>query len=402
MHTLVVIAGLAVVFYCIPSVPKVARACRARCTRKRLGVAILAAGSAATVAIAAYAVVTPGVLRDSTAASARSVAHQSRHVLAGKQVPLGVFTSAEEGSWSSVAEFSHQAGQPVEYVLAYLDGPVPFPIQLGATATQHGAELILQLSPYISMEQVVAGQYDGYLTSLATQIRLYGLPLILSWAPEANGNWYQWGYTHTPPAVYLAAWAHAMREFRTVSNVTWMETLNRSYQGSGPIADYIVPGVSIVGIDAYYEYHNATFGNVFGPTIAQIKGLTNAPIMISETAVGEINGQAHSIPDLVRGARADRLAGLVYFDANQQIAGVHHQHWALTAAGAAALRTSLSGSVATPAEAGTGAASGAKSRQPATGVSSPPAVPNPAAWPPGGLRPSVGALSRSAGRRAAA
>ena len=284
-------------------------------------------------------------------------------------MPLGVFTSAEDDSWSSVAEFSHQAGQPVRYVLGYLDGPEPFPIQLGATAAQHGAELILQLSPFISMEQVLAGQYDGYLTSLATQIRLYGQPVILSWAPEANGNWYQWGYQHTPAAVYLGAWARVMREFRTLSNVTWMDTLNRSYQGSGPIADYLVPGVSLIGIDAYYEYRNATFDNVLAPTIAQIRSLTNAPIMISETGVGEVNGQAHSIPDLVRGARADHLAGLVYFDANQQIAGVHHQHWALTAAGAAALRTSLAGGVATSADAGTGADGG----HAATGARQPPA-----------------------------
>jgi Glycosyl hydrolase family 26 len=374
MQTLIVIAGLAVVFYCIPSVPRVVRGLRAWFTRKRLGVAALVAGAAATVAIAGYVVVAvkPGLLYGSTAGGARSAAGQSGGAQAATQVPLGVFTSAENDSWSSVAEFGHQAGQPVRYVLAYLDGPEPFPIELGAAAEQHDAELILQLSPFMSMDQVLAGQYDGYLSSLATQIRLYGQNVILSWAPEANGNWYQWGYSHTAPTTYLDAWAHVMREFRTLSNVTWMETLNRSYQGSGPIADYLVPGVSMVGIDAYYEYRDASFDNVLAPTIAQIRGLTNAPIMISETGVGEVNGQAHSIPDLVRGARADHVAALVYFDANQQVAGVHHQHWALTSAGAAALRSSLAGGGG-PAEAGTGAEGAARSPGAAPGAKRQPA-----------------------------
>ena len=257
------------------------------------------------------------------------------------ELPLGVFTPDEGNSWTSVAAFGQQAGQPVRYVLDYLGPSQPFPAQLGAAAAAHGAAPVLQLEPSMSMQQVAAGGDDAYLSRLAAQVHAYGHAVVLSFAPEANGNWYQWGYTRTPAAEYQAAWAHVMHVFRADRNVTWMDTLNRTYPGAGPTKDYIVPGASIIGVDAYYEYPHATFSNVFGKTLRQIRAATSKPVMISETGVGQVNGQAQSLPGLVRGARASGVTGLIYFNLDQGSGSVHHQNWALTAAGAAALRTSL-------------------------------------------------------------
>ena len=253
-------------------------------------------------------------------------------------LPIGVFAPGEWKSWSPVQQFSQQAGQPVRYVLDYLGPDEPFPGLLGKLAAEHGAEPVLQLEPTMSMADIAAGKDDAYLHSLARQVTGYGHRVVLSFAPEANGNWYQYGWTRTSPAQYQAAWKHVMAEFSGVRNVTWMDTVNVSYLGSGPLNDYIVPGV-MIGIDGYYDFHNRnhSFDSVFGPTLAQVKANTKAPVMISETAIQGNDDQAGSIPDLVRQARANHLVGLIWF--NQDLGA--GQNWPLTSSGAAALRASL-------------------------------------------------------------
>jgi hypothetical protein len=257
------------------------------------------------------------------------------------QIPLGVFTPAEATSWAAVAAFGQQAGQAVRYVVAYLGPGNPFPQQLGQEAADNGAEMVLQLEPTMSMAQVAAGDYDGYLDSLATAVCDYDYPVILSWAPEANGNWYQWGAPQTPIAEYRAAWAYVMSQFRQCHNVTWMDTINRTYTGAAPTSEYVIPGVNMYGLDAYYEFSNDTFDSVIGTTLAQIRAVTNKPVMISETGIGPVAGQTRSLPGLIQGARADHIVGLIYFDVNQGNTSPIHQDWALTSVSMQLLRDGL-------------------------------------------------------------
>ena len=75
---------------------------------------------------------------------------------------------------------------------------------------------------------IAAGKYDGYLSAYAEAVRAYRHPVILSFGHEMNGNWYSWGYTHTSPAVFVAAWRHIVTLFRALGaqNVTWLWTVN--------------------------------------------------------------------------------------------------------------------------------------------------------------------------------
>jgi len=259
------------------------------------------------------------------------------------RLPLGVYEPSEAASWSAVAAFGRQAGQPVKYVVTYLGQDDPFPATLSQQAAAHGAELILQLEPTMSMARVAAGDDDAYLDQLARDIGAVGHPLIVSWAAEANGNWYAYGATRAPVADYRAAWAHVMSRFTGVREVTWMDTINRTYEGAGRTSDYVIPGVSLYGIDAYYSAAGDTFATVFMPTLAQIRAVTSKPVMVSETGIGPVTGQVRSIPGLVKGVRASHLAGLVYFDSNQGNSSPYHQDWALSPAALHALRTALSG-----------------------------------------------------------
>jgi hypothetical protein len=257
------------------------------------------------------------------------------------RVALGVYAPGAAGSWAEAARFASQAGQPVRYLEYYLGPADPFPAQLAQQAAASGTELVLQLNPTMSMADVAAGGDDSYLDSLAAQAADFGAPVILSWAAEANGNWYAYGTTRTPVADYQAAWAHVMSRFRGDANVTWMDILNRVYTGAGVTSDYIVPGVQLYGIDAYYDEPGDTFGSVFGETLEQIRAVTDKPVMISETGIGQLNDQASDIPGLIDGVLANRLAGVIYFDDDQGTTSPYHENWALTPTGLRALRDSL-------------------------------------------------------------
>jgi hypothetical protein len=270
----------------------------------------------------------------------RQAAATAKPAASPAPVALGVYEPS--GSWSSVASFGQQAGRPVRYVLAYLGDGDPFPVRLAEQAYASGASLVMQFRPGMSMAQVVAGADDAYLSSLLDQVREFGHPVILSFAPEANGDWYQYGWTNTPPAQYRAAWTHLMSLGAGVGNVTWMETLNINFKGSAPLSDYLVPGVGRYGLDGYYASPDQgagagtgagdTFASVFGATLAELRQLTSTPVMIAETGIPQ-DYQSAGIPGLIQGAKDNHLAGVIWLDAN-----IDGGHWAMTQDGFAALR----------------------------------------------------------------
>ena len=145
-----------------------------------------------------------------------------------------------------------------------------------------------------------------------------------------NAYWYSWGYGHTSPSTFVAAWRHIVTVFRArhAANVTWLWTLQADERGTGPIASWW-PGekyVTWVGIDGYYYYPSETFFSIFGKTIAEVRTLTGLPVLLSEVAVGPQAGQARKIPDLFAGMRQYGTLGLVWFDIAQHN-GVYHQDW---------------------------------------------------------------------------
>ena len=121
----------------------------------------------------------------------------------------------------------------------------------------HRATPFIQLMPgSVPMRAVASGTEDTQLRADAAQVKNLGHQVMLSFAPEANGTWYAWGWSHTPPAEWVAAWRHAVTVFRQAGalNVTWVWTVNVAFPDSGPVADYW-PGaayVGEVGIDGYF------------------------------------------------------------------------------------------------------------------------------------------------------
>ncbi len=100
-------------------------------------------------------------------------------------------------------------------------------------AADNGAIPFIQIEPSgVSLAAIAAGAFDTTLETFATDVASYGAHtgqgVIIGFGHEMNGRWYSWGYRHTAPAVFVAAWRHIVTVFRQqgADNVTWLWTVN--------------------------------------------------------------------------------------------------------------------------------------------------------------------------------
>jgi mannan endo-1,4-beta-mannosidase len=261
---------------------------------------------------------------------------------------LGVYEAGAPQNYHPVTEFVTAVGRQPNLVGYYSGWKEHFATPFADTVRRHGAVPIVQWDPTdASIPEIAAGGDDRYLRSFADSVRDYGQAVVIGFGHEMNANWYSWGYGHVPPSVFVAAWRHIVTLFRGqgADNVTWLWTINADLPTTGPIASWW-PGagyVTWVGIDGYYYIRANNFVSVFGKTITQVRTITNKPVLLSETAVGPIPGQAAKIANLFWGMHQYGTLGLVWFDIAQDD-GRYHQDWRLenTAAAQAAFRLSVS------------------------------------------------------------
>jgi mannan endo-1,4-beta-mannosidase len=229
------------------------------------------------------------------------------------------------GSYAEIDQFALSIGRQPNLVSYYKNWLLPFQPSFAALAAKHGALTLAQMDPDgISLASIAAGRYDTYLRSYAAAVRAFGGPVIISFGHEMNGNWYSWGSQHTSPAVFVRAWRHIVNMFRQVGakNVIWLWTVNVVDKNNEiPNPSPWWPGksyVTWVGIDGYFYLQSQNFAQLFGPTIVDIRELTNAPILIAETGAASTTDQASKIDEIFSGVRTYGLLGFVWFDENIQ------------------------------------------------------------------------------------
>jgi mannan endo-1,4-beta-mannosidase len=244
---------------------------------------------------------------------------------------LGVYEPGAPDTYARVASFARHVGRQPNLVLYFSGWGEQFKTSFARAARAHGAVPMVDMNPDgVSMRSIAVGRSDGYLRSYALAVRSYAHPVVISFAHEMNGNWYSWGWTRASPREWVKAWRHVVTMFRRsgADNVAWLWSVNDVTTGEGPIHDWW-PGrsyVTWVGMDAYFTQPAQNFTSLFGPTIAAIRKITHKPLLIAETAVGPLAGQAAKIPNLFTGVRKHRLLGFVWFDAAQN-SGLYHQNW---------------------------------------------------------------------------
>ena len=305
---------------------------------KLMGIAAIAAAVIVGLAIT----VTAGLHFRATASRSVVTAPTavSATLPATPQSYLGVYVPGTPGSYAGVAAFTKTTGVKPDVLTYYSGWGEKFRASFAEAAAKQGAVPLVQINPQgISLAAIASTQYDTYLGTYAAAVRSYRLPVIIGFGHEMNGSWESWGYGHTSPADFVAAWRHIVTLFRTfgADNVTWLWTVNVIEKQAGipsPVPWW--PGsayVTWVGIDGYYATSSMTFAGLFGPTIVAVHTLTTDPVIVAETGATSGASQPGRITDLFAGVRTFGLLGFAWFDA------VGKQDWRLTGpATAAALR----------------------------------------------------------------
>jgi len=246
---------------------------------------------------------------------------------------VGVFERGAPGSYQPVQRFAPVAGRKPNIAVYYGGWGAPFHARFATAAARAGAVVLVHMEPWHqSMAAVAAGHWDRYLHRFAAQVRHYGGQVILSFAPEPDGRWYPWGWHHTDPAQWVAAWRHVVTLFRESGavNVTWLWDMSSESHATGRVREWW-PGARYVdwaGIDGYYFVPTDSYQTVVGNTLKDIRKLTSRPVILSEVGIGPLAGQAAKIPGLFAGIRHDHLLGLIWFDVTQH-QGLYHQDWRL-------------------------------------------------------------------------
>jgi mannan endo-1,4-beta-mannosidase len=245
---------------------------------------------------------------------------------------LGVYEADTPGSYTGIDQFAKAIGQQPNLVSYYSPWLEPFHADFAGSAARRGAITLVQIdATNISIASIAAGQYDSYLYSYAAAVKAFGRQVILSFGHEMNGYWYTWGNQGTPPSVFRAAWRHIVTVFRVadVANVTWLWTVNVIEQT--PLIPNPAPWwpgssyVDWVGIDGYYYSPSSNFAQVFGPTIVEVRKLTNDPILIAETGANQTADQQAKVTDLFAGINTYGLLGFLWYDRNYD-----GQEWRIT------------------------------------------------------------------------
>jgi hypothetical protein len=242
---------------------------------------------------------------------------------------LGVFEVGSPPSYGPINEFAQAAGKDPNLIGFYTGWAQPFSVSMADSMHRRGLIPFVQIDPTLaSVSAIASGSYDDYLRQYADSVHDYGQAVVIGFGHEMNATWYSWGYGHTSPSTFVAAWKHIVTLFRDQGdyNVIWLWTIQVDQPGTGPILSWW-PGenfVTWVGIDGYYNRPSDIFDNLFVPTIDQVRTFTRKPILLSEMAVARHANQYANILNLFNGMTQYQTLGLVWFDEDQSRQSVSH------------------------------------------------------------------------------
>jgi mannan endo-1,4-beta-mannosidase len=156
-----------------------------------------------------------------------------------------------------------------------------------------------------SLSRIIDGEFDDYLTQYAKDITALGLPLVIRFDHEMNGNWYRWTEFDNPygneKGDYIAMWRHVHDVFESVGanqHVVWLWSPNRVDNLSRfPSIDNYYPGseyVDWVGMTGYYRPGDKSpaFTSTYDKTLGELRRIApGVPIMLSEVGATETGNQ---------------------------------------------------------------------------------------------------------------
>ena len=266
-----------------------------------------------------------------------------------RAIYTGVSVPSNPGNLSQEINFENNATKGASIIMWYqhwgsTDGTQYFQPAWMNNVRAHGSIPEVTWMPWIggggvnqpaySLNNIIAGRFDSYITSWATASKIWGHPYFLRFAHEMNGNWYPWSeqVNGNGSGQYARAWAHVHDIFTRVgaTNATWVWSPNVDYGGSTSLRE-LYPGngyVDWAGIDGY-NWGTAQpgkswlyFDGVIQQTYNDVLGITNKPLMVAETASTEHGG---SKPDWITDTYAYKvpiyfpnIRAITWFDYNKE------------------------------------------------------------------------------------
>ncbi|MHB8465115.1 MAG: glycoside hydrolase family 26 protein [Acidimicrobiales bacterium] len=259
------------------------------------------------------------------------------------RVLFGVATARGTQDLGQLDTFNSAAGKKAALFSYYNDFSSGFDAGAADAVRARGAQPMITWEPWdpsngsvnqpaYSLAAIAGGRYDSYIVGWAHQVKAWGHALTLRFAHEMNANWYPWdeGVNGNTPGQYVAAWRHVHDLFAAagVSNVSWVWSPNVVDSGTTALTE-LYPGdayVDWLGVDGYNWGTTQSwsgwqsFTDVFGATLAQLRGLSKHQIMIGETASAEQGG---SKADWIRGlfsglASNNDIRAFVWFNLDKE------------------------------------------------------------------------------------
>ncbi len=171
------------------------------------------------------------------------------------------------------------------------------------------------IDPYLRLDSMANGAFDAQFTQWADVARQLPFPIMVEFAPEANGNWYQWSgvlYDNGPQL-----WATAYQRFINIcrqegaNNITWVFHMNGIANPATPAnamvnyypGDNYIDWLGISNDGALYQTdYWDSFTDLLDPAYAEMSAVsTTKPLAIVEATVVELlsdpNAKAQWITD---------------------------------------------------------------------------------------------------------
>jgi beta-mannanase len=250
----------------------------------------------------------------------------------------------------------------------------------------------------IHLQDITAGRWDSYIRARGAEFAAAGVPIMVRWGHEFNGNWYPWGIANnnSDPALYVSAYrrVHDLVVAAGATNVQWVWCFNNN---PTPDTSYNDPARSYPG-DAYVDWvaidgynwglapswdpagnYWTSFESMFASAYGKARAIApRRPIMIAEVGSSEDGGdKSRWINDMSTALQSGRypdLKTILYFDQDKE------ERWSGTSS--SAVQTAFTSWVNQTYMKGTGAELAQVAAQYKAGTTSPPTTAPPTTTPP--------------------
>jgi hypothetical protein len=249
----------------------------------------------------------------------------------GKAPLFGAYTYG--GVWSgmeSVYKLETTVGQKLSIVHWFMSFDHTWDANLFKTASEGGRLPLVAWQPHRqSLDSIIAGKHDAYITSWAKGANEFGGPIYIRPFPEMNGSWTPWS---GDPAKLVAAWQRVVTIFEAegADNVLWVWSPNITDEPriESNKFELYYPGtkyVDILALDGYNwgttRSHTAwkSFEEIFKTPYERVAKLGPQPIWLAEVASTEHGGdKAKWINDMFASTAFPRTEAIVWFDENKE------------------------------------------------------------------------------------